>query len=52
MEYLDANGVKENSGREALTCFEYVYEEDGVTFMDVYIHVDALGHANLYTPIR
>ncbi len=52
MEHLDDNGFKENSGKEYLSCFEYVYEKDGITFMDVYIHADALGHANLYTPIR
>lgn len=49
MEYLGANGFKENHGTEFLGCFEEVYEKDGQTFMDIYIHADCVGTGNLYT---
>ncbi len=52
MEYLNANGFKENVSGEYLSCFEYVYEKEGVTYMDVNIHVDSVGYANLYTPFH
>ena len=42
MEYLQANGVKEKLDDNVLPCFEYIYEKDGVTYMDVSIHVDAV----------
>lgn len=49
LEYLNANGFKENHGTDYLACFEHEYEKDGVTFMDVYIHVDCVGRGNLHT---
>lgn len=51
IEYLGANGFKENLNGSFMACFEYVYKKDGVTFMEVYIHVDSVGHANLFTPL-
>ena len=49
LEYLGANGFKENHGTEYLGCFEEVYQRDGETFMDVYIHADCVGKGNLHT---
>lgn len=49
LEYLGMNGFKENSNSTALACFEYVYEENGVCFMDVHIHVDSTASANVHT---
>ena len=49
LEYLGANGFKENHGTEFLGCFEEVYEKDGTTYMDVYIHADCVGRGNLHT---
>ena len=43
------NGFKENHGTEFLGCFEEVYEKDGTTYMDVYIHADCVGKGNLHT---
>lgn len=51
LEYLGANGFKENSNNDFLSCFEYVYEKDGVCYMEVCIYVDAVGQANLHTTI-
>ena len=49
LDYLGANGFKENHGTDFLGCFEEVYEKDGVTHMDIYIHADCVGRGNLYT---
>ena len=49
LEYLGANGFKENHGTEYLGCFEEVYEKDAVTYMDIYIHAACVGKGNLHT---
>ena len=49
LEYLGANGFKENHGTEFLGCFEEVYEQDGETYMDIFIHADSVGKGNLHT---
>lgn len=36
-------------GTAFLGCFEEVYEKDGVTCMDIYIHADCVGKGNLHT---
>lgn len=57
LEYLGANGFKENHGTEFLGCFEEVYEKDGTTCMDIsstptawakviYIQISAEMHNN------
>lgn len=49
LDHLGANGFKENHGTEFLGCFEEVYEKNGETFMDIYIHADCVGKGNLHT---
>ena len=49
LEYLGANGFKENHGTQFLGCFEEVYTKDGQTCMDIYIHADCVGRGNLHT---
>ena len=49
LEFLGANGFRENHGTAFLGCFEEVYETDGVTYMDIYIHADYVGKGNLHT---
>lgn len=49
LEYLGANGFKENHGTDYLGCFEEVYEKMGETCMDIYIHADCVGKGNLHT---
>ena len=49
LAFLGANGFKENHGMEYLGCFEEVYEADGETRMDIYIHADCVGKGNLHT---
>lgn len=49
MEYLQTNGFKETPKENVLPCFEYVYEKDGMTCMDVYIHVDSVSKTETFT---
>ena len=49
LEFLGANGFKENHGTAFLGCFEEVYEKNGETCMDIYIHADCVGRGNLHT---
>ena len=49
LEYLGANGFRENHGTDFLGCFEEVYEKNGITYMDIYIHADCVGKGNLHT---
>ena len=42
-KHIKDHGIRHTHGDETqLCCFEYVYEKDGITFMDVYIAVDML----------
>jgi len=49
MEYLQANGFKEKAHPDVLSCFEHEYEKDGVSYMDVYIHVDSVAKTESFT---
>lgn len=49
MAYLQANGFREKLREDILSCFEHVYEKDGVTCMDVYIHVDSVLKTDSFT---
>lgn len=42
MEYLQANNFKEKQQENIVSCFEHEYEENGIVYMDVYIHVDGV----------
>ena len=41
MKYLDMNSIKKTASK-GIPCFERVYQKNGVTYMDVFIAVDAL----------
>lgn len=49
LEYLEANGFKENIKDNLLPCFEYTFEKDGITYMDVFVLVDGVTKADVYT---
>lgn len=49
LEFLQANGFCEKHKENILPCFEYEYEKDGITCMDVYMHVDGVSKANIFT---
>ena len=49
LDYLHANGFREKPKEDILSCFEYVYEQNGRIFMDVYIHVDSVSKAEAFT---
>lgn len=49
LEYLQTNGFRENPTEDILSCFEHVYEKEGITCMDVYIHVDSVSKTDSFT---
>lgn len=49
MNYLQANGFREKPKDDILSCFEHVYEQEGVICMDVYIHVDSVSKTDSFT---
>lgn len=49
LEFLRANGFCENPKENILPCFEYVYEKEGITCMDVYMHADSVSKTNSFT---
>lgn len=49
MEFLQANGFREKPKNDILSCFEHVYEKEGITCMDVYIHVDSVSKTDSFT---
>ena len=49
LAYLQANGSREKQRDGVLPCFEYVYEQNGMTCMDVYMHTDIASGAEALT---
>ncbi len=49
MEFLRTNGFREKPREDILSCFEHVYEKEGITCMDVYIHVDSVSRTDSFT---
>lgn len=49
MQHLETNGFRERPKANILSCFEQVYEKDGLTCMDVYIHVDSVSKTDSFT---
>ncbi|MGN0670784.1 MAG: helix-turn-helix domain-containing protein [Oscillospiraceae bacterium] len=49
LEHLQANGFREKPRDNILSCFEYVYEKDGMTCMDVYMHTDGVSRSDTFT---
>ena len=49
MQYLGAKGFKEKAEDNILSCFEYEYDKEGVTYMDVFVYVNAVTDGSLHT---
>ncbi len=49
MEYLQANNFKEKQQDNIISCFEYEYAKDDVTFMDVFVHVDGVTKVDAFS---
>ena len=49
LNFLQANGFREKPREDILSCFEHVYEKNGVTCMDVYISVDSVSKTDSFT---
>lgn len=49
MEFLQANNFKDKLYDDILCCFEHEYEKDGVSYMDIYVHVDSVTKVDAWT---
>lgn len=49
MEYLQANNFKEKQQDNIISCFEHEYEENGIVYMDVYIHAASVTKADAFS---
>ena len=49
MEYLQANNFKEKNQENIISHFEYEYQKNDITYMDVYIHVDGVTKADAFS---
>ena len=49
MAHLGAGGFREKVKENVLGCFEYVYEKDGVTFMDVFVQAESVLKTDAFT---
>ena len=49
MQYLGAKGFKEKPQENILAWYEYVYEKEDITYMDVSVYVNAVAEGSLHT---
>ena len=49
MSYLEANSFKGKPQEDILSCFEYIYTKNGMTCMDLFIHVDSTCKTNAFS---
>ena len=49
MEYLQANNFKEKNQENIIGCFEYEYQKNDITYMDVFVHVDGVTKADAFS---
>ena len=49
MEYLQVNNFKEKQQDNIVSCFEHEYEENGIVYMDVYIHVEGVTKVDAFS---
>lgn len=52
MDYLQANNFKEKNQENVISHFEYEYQKQDVTYMDVLIHVDGVTKADAFSMLR
>ncbi|MDE7020306.1 MAG: helix-turn-helix domain-containing protein [Lachnospiraceae bacterium] len=49
MEYFQANNFKEKNQENIISCFEYEYQKNDITYMDVYIHADGVTKVDAFS---
>lgn len=49
LEFLQANNFKEKQKENVISCFEYEYEKDGVTYMDVFVQADGVTKTDAFS---
>ncbi|WFR56838.1 helix-turn-helix transcriptional regulator [Anaerocolumna sp. AGMB13025] len=52
MEYLQVNNFKEKQQDNIVSCFEHEYEENGIEYMEVYIHVEGVTKVDAFSPFN
>ena len=52
MEFLQANNFKHKQCDDILGCFEHEYEENGVCYMDIYVHAASGTKADVYSSFK
>lgn len=52
MEFLQANNFKDKQCDDILGCFEHEYEENGVYYMDIYVHAASVTKADAYSTFK
>jgi transcriptional regulator with XRE-family HTH domain len=52
MEFLQANNFKHKQCDDILGCFEHEYEENGVCYMDIYVHASSVTKADAYSSFK
>lgn len=49
LDYLQANNFKAKPQDNVLSCFEHIYEVNGITYMDVYVNVVSVTKVDAYS---
>ena len=49
MEYLQANNFKEKRQENIISCFEYEYKKNDITYMDVFVHADGVTNTDAFS---
>lgn len=49
MEYLQGNNFKAKQQDNIISCFEHEYEENGMIYMDVCIHIDGVTKVDAFS---
>lgn len=48
LDYLGKNRAKESPRGDVLSCFEYIYDKEGITYMDVFVYAGNNGKVARY----
>ena len=51
LKALNCNGFREITADNILPCFEYIYHENGVEYMKVFMHVGSVNKADLFSTL-
>lgn len=49
LEYMQANNLTERHREHVISCFEYVYTDRGITYMDVHVHAEGAAKPDAFS---